>query len=133
MKRLQRLRQNKILRDMLAETEFNMAQLIQPLFIVEGLKQDELIPGLRGVARQSTQSALATIEKDLESGVQQFILFYVPSEKRDQDVKFDATGSAIADEKRMLKATQTVYHDRRRASYLLLRWCRPSVRRRLPV
>ena len=30
------------------------------------------------------------------------------------------TGSAIADEKRMLKATQTVYHDRQHASYLLL-------------
>ena len=30
------------------------------------------------------------------------------------------TGSAIADEKRLLKATQTVYHDRQHASYLLL-------------
>jgi delta-aminolevulinic acid dehydratase/porphobilinogen synthase len=51
MRRMMRLRASKHLRDLCAETEFTRAQLIQPLFIVEGLEQDEPITGLRGTAR----------------------------------------------------------------------------------
>ena len=43
MKRLMRLRATRHLRDMCAETEFSRAQLIQPLFVVEGLEQEEPI------------------------------------------------------------------------------------------
>jgi len=39
MKRLMRLRATQHLRDLCAETEFNRSQLIQPFFVVEGLKQ----------------------------------------------------------------------------------------------
>ena len=38
MKRLMRLRATQHLRDLCAETDFNRAQLIQPFFVVEGLK-----------------------------------------------------------------------------------------------
>ena len=38
MKRLMRLRASSHLRDLCAETQFNRAQLIQPFFVVEGLK-----------------------------------------------------------------------------------------------
>src|SRR5687767_15880650 len=53
MKRLMRLRATQHLRDLCAETDFHRAQLIQPFFVVEGLKADEPIPGLRGNVRLS--------------------------------------------------------------------------------
>lgn len=81
MKRLMRLRATQHLRDLCAETEFNRAQLIQPLFIVEGLDGDEPIAGLRGNVRLRITSALRQIEKDLADGVTQFLMFPVPGEK----------------------------------------------------
>jgi porphobilinogen synthase len=81
MKRLMRLRATPHLRDLCAETEFNRAQLIQPLFVVESLQADEPIAGLRGNVRLTIPSALQQIEKDLNDGVTQFLLFPVPGEK----------------------------------------------------
>ena len=87
MKRLMRMRATQHLRDLCAETEFNRAQLIQPFFVVESLKSDEPIAGLRGNVRLSTSSALRQIESDLKDGVTHFLLFPVPGEKRES--KFD--------------------------------------------
>jgi delta-aminolevulinic acid dehydratase/porphobilinogen synthase len=56
VKRLMRLRGSQHLRDLCAETEFNRAQLIQPLFVVEGLGQDEPIAGLSGNVRHRKRS-----------------------------------------------------------------------------
>jgi len=85
MKRLMRLRATQHLRDLCAETEFSCAQLIQPFFVVEGLKNDEPIAGLRGNVRLSTTSALRQIESDLKDGVTHFLLFPVPGEKRERN------------------------------------------------
>jgi porphobilinogen synthase len=84
-----RLRATQHLRDLCAETEFHRAQLIQPFFVVEGLKDDEPIAGLRGNVRLSISSALRQIESDLEDGVTHFLLFPVPGEKRESN--FDHT------------------------------------------
>lgn len=85
MKRLMRLRATQHLRDLCAETDFNRAQLIQPFFVVEGLKADEPIAGLRGNVRLSISSALRQIESDLKEGVTHFLLFPVPGDKREKD------------------------------------------------
>jgi porphobilinogen synthase len=85
MKRLMRMRATPHLRDLCAETEFNRAQLIQPFFVVEGLKSDEPIAGLHGNVRLSTASALRQIESDLKDGVTQFLLFPVRGEKRESN------------------------------------------------
>jgi porphobilinogen synthase len=85
MKRLMRMRATQHLRDLCGETEFNRAQLIQPFFVVEGLKQDEPIAGLRGNVRLSIPSALRQIENDLKDGVTHFLLFPVPGEKRENN------------------------------------------------
>ena len=74
-----RLRATRHLRDLCAETEFNRAQLIQPLFVVEGLAGDEAIPGLRGTLRQNIESMLHQVESDLAAGVTQFLLFASPA------------------------------------------------------
>jgi len=96
MKRLMRLRASQHLRDMCAETEFNRAQLIQPFFVVEGLKQEESIPGLRGNVRHNIPSALKQIESDLNDGVTHFLLFPVPAEKKESGFSHDATRKTIS-------------------------------------
>jgi len=97
MKRLMRLRASQHLRDLCAETEFNRAQLIQPFFVVEGLRNSEPIPGLRGNLRHNLPSALKQIENDLKDGVTHFLLFPVPAEKRESGFSHDATQQTISE------------------------------------
>lgn len=94
-KRLMRLRATKHLRDLCAETEFHRAQLIQPLFVVEGLGDDEEIPGLRGTRRQSIESMVRQVESDLGAGVTQFLLFPSPAGKREAGFDHGFTQEAI--------------------------------------
>jgi porphobilinogen synthase len=96
MKRLQRLRQSKIVRDLCATTEFNSAQLIQPLFAVEGLSRDEEIPALRGVHRHPIEGLVKQVGKDLEAGVRNFILFNAPANKNEKNFDGKFSKSAIA-------------------------------------
>lgn len=91
-----RLRQSAHLRDLLAETTFSIAQLIQPLFIVEGLNGSQPVPGLGDTARMSTSAALDQIARDLEAGVRHFLLFPVPASKRARTLSFDHARRATA-------------------------------------
>lgn len=84
-----RLRQSARLRDLLAETTFSIAQLIQPLFVVEDLPGSEPIPGLGENARMGTAAALDRVASDLDAGVTHFLLFAVPATKRPHDLRFD--------------------------------------------
>ena len=95
MKQLQRLRSTRQLRDMLAETTFNRKQLIQPLFIVEGLARNEPIASLRGNVRLTAESALQQVEADLEAGVENFIIFFVPQEKKAAGFQHDFSRSVL--------------------------------------
>lgn len=100
MKRLMRLRATQHLRDLCAETEFTRAQLIQPLFVVEGLEREEQIPGLRGNVRHTASSVLRQIETDLGSGVTHFLLFPVPAQKGEKGFQHTFTLQAIAEIRR---------------------------------
>lgn len=74
-----RLRQSAHLRDLCAETSFTTAHLVQPIFIVEGLRASEAIPGLDGNSRLGIDAALDTIAADVAAGVRHFLLFPVPT------------------------------------------------------
>lgn len=74
-----RLRQSAHLRDLCAETSFTAAHLVQPLFVVEGLREREVIPGLDENFRLPLDAALAAIERDVAAGVRHFLLFAVPA------------------------------------------------------
>ena len=82
VKRLQRLRNSQQIRDLVSEVGFGVANLIQPLFVVEGISSTEPIPGLVGNLRHTIDSLKKQISEDLKQGVRQFILFQVPKEKR---------------------------------------------------
>jgi porphobilinogen synthase len=91
-----RLRQSPHLRDLVAETTFSVANLIQPLFIVGGISKAEPIPGLGDNARLSAALAGDVIAKDLDAGVRNFLLFAVPAEKGPAALRFDYVKRAVA-------------------------------------
>jgi porphobilinogen synthase len=73
---------------MLAETTFSAAQLVQPIFIVEGLTGSAPIDGLDDNARHGTASALEAIARDLDAGVRHVLLFAVPAGKAAHALQF---------------------------------------------
>ncbi|MDV6236379.1 porphobilinogen synthase [Leptospira ellisii] len=76
-----RIRLNSRLRDLASSESLNSKKLIQPLFIVEGLKERERMDSLPGVFRDTEISVLRQAESDVKAGVSQFILFLVPETK----------------------------------------------------
>ncbi len=84
-----RLRNNKHIRELTREHRVHREQLIQPLFVVEGLKDRETIPGLTDVYRDTSETLARQVESDLEKGVSKFLLFGVPATKQTRD--FDNT------------------------------------------
>jgi porphobilinogen synthase len=91
-----RLRQSAHLRDLLAETTFSVAQLIQPVFIVEDLTGSEPIAGLGDNARHGSAAALESIARDLDAGVRHFLLFSVPAAKQERSPDFRHIARTVA-------------------------------------
>jgi porphobilinogen synthase len=91
-----RIRSSSILRSLTRSTVIDPAKLIQPLFVVEGISEREPIPGLTGVWRDTPESLITQVEKDLEKGVKSFLLFGVPGAKSDRDFDPSFTASQIA-------------------------------------
>ena len=92
---LRRLRQSPWIRELVKEYRISVDQLIQPLFVVENLGAPEEVPGLTGTFRDTSESILKRIEKDIEVGVRKFILFGVPAEKRSEKFQSDFTARQI--------------------------------------
>ncbi len=81
MKHLMRNRANPHIRELLAQNGLSISKLIQPIFIIEGLKGEEAILGLDGNNKMGIDAGLKQIESDLEKAVRQFMLFSVPEKK----------------------------------------------------
>jgi porphobilinogen synthase len=91
-----RLRRTPHLRDLMAETSFSAAHLIQPIFLVEGLTGSEPIEGLGDNARLGQASALDVMSRDLDAGVRHFMLFAVPAMRSAHPARFTHVSSSIA-------------------------------------
>jgi porphobilinogen synthase len=91
-----RLRQTPHLRDMLAETTFSIAQLVQPVFVVEGASGSQPIDGLGENSRHGTAAALDALQRDVDAGVRHFLLFAVPSTKSEHTVEFGHLARTVA-------------------------------------
>ncbi len=92
---LRRLRQDRHIRELTREVRVSASQLIQPHFVVEGLRGREAVPGLPGVHRDTPDSLLKQVDQDLEAGTDKLLLFGVPGDKRDTDIRFDFTARQI--------------------------------------
>jgi porphobilinogen synthase len=91
-----RLRQTPHLRDLVAETTFSVAQLIQPYFLVEGLTRSEPIAGLGDNARLTTDGVVGAIAADIDAGVRHALLFAIPLAKHEHDMDVRHLRRAIA-------------------------------------
>ena len=111
MKRLQRLRRTAALRDLVAEVGFGRAQLVQPLFAVEAIATAEPVPGLGDGIRQPLSTLGAQLERDLEAGVRQFLLFGVGARRCDGGAGHEFTLTAIETARRHLGAAATLWVD----------------------
>lgn len=92
---LRRLRLNSHVRELSREVRVSTEQLIQPLFVADGIAAREPVPGLPGVYRETPDSLLQQIEADLAQGVKKFLLFGVPAQKKDRDFDHGFTACQI--------------------------------------
>jgi porphobilinogen synthase len=92
---LRRLRQSSAIRELVREVRVVPEQLIQPHFVVEGLRAREPVPGMTDVHRETGDTLAATVESDLEAGVAKVLLFGVPAEKRNAEFSHDFTAGQI--------------------------------------
>ncbi|MEK9975976.1 MAG: delta-aminolevulinic acid dehydratase [Pelagibacteraceae bacterium] len=65
------------------------SNLIQPIFIEEGLKSKKVIKGLGVNYSHTIQSAKKTISSDIKKGVKNFIFFIVPKTKQKKPEDFN--------------------------------------------
>lgn len=84
---LRRTRLNRHIRELTRETHVQPQQLIQPLFVVDGIGEREPVPGIDALYRDTSQSLLQQIEADIAVGTNKFLLFGVPAKK--QEAHFD--------------------------------------------
>jgi porphobilinogen synthase len=79
--RPRRLRSSAALRDMVRETQVNLAGLVQPLFIVSGSGVRDPISSMPGVARISADVAVAEARELASAGIRAVLLFGIPDFK----------------------------------------------------
>jgi len=97
---LRRLRQDEHIRALTREVHVRLEQLIQPLFVAEGTRGPEAVPGLTGVYQDSPDSLLRQVELDLGAGVRHFLLFGVPRARSERAIDWSFTAGQIATLKR---------------------------------
>lgn len=95
--RPRRLRRTPAMRRLVAETRLHAADLIQPLFVREGLTEPTPITSLPGVQQHTLDSLVEETRRTVAAGVGGIMLFGVPAER-------DATGSACLDPDGILNA-----------------------------
>ena len=101
MKRMRRLRKPGI-REMVAETDLGVADLIQPIFVDERLSEPKSIAAMPGQFRQSLESLAAEATALEGLGIPAVLLFGLPARK-------DEMGSGAYDPNGVIqKAVQTV-------------------------
>lgn len=97
---LRRLRASPQVRSLVREVSVTSERLIQPHFVVEGLKKREAVPGLGDVHRETGESLLRQVEADLAAGIDKLLLFGVPAAKAEREFHFGYTAGCITELRR---------------------------------
>lgn len=79
--RPRRLRRNKVIRDMVADTRLSLDNFIMPIFIDENIDKPVPIRSLPGQYRYPVEKISNYIDELLELGLNKVILFGIPKEK----------------------------------------------------
>jgi len=106
--RARRLRKNRIIRNMVANTKLSLDDFIVPIFIDENIKTPVSIASLPGYYRYPVESVVEHIEDLIELGLNKIILFGIPKYK-------DEFGSAAYDKdgviQRSIRRIKEVFGD----------------------
>jgi porphobilinogen synthase len=85
-RRPRRMRRDDFSRRMMRETVLTAADLIYPVFVLDGARQEEAVPSLPGVSRKSLDLLLRDAEACLSLGVPAMALFpVIPQELKSED------------------------------------------------
>jgi len=79
--RPRRLRENEIIRDLIAETKPDYNKLIMPYFVIEGAGITQAIESMPGIQRLSIDNLLKQLDYDVKLGVRAIILFGIQYDK----------------------------------------------------
>lgn len=79
--RPRRLRRNQVIRELTAQTSFNISGMIQPYFVTDGSEVHDEIKGLPGIYRDSVDSLVKSIDEDKQLGIDKIMLFGVTDRK----------------------------------------------------
>ncbi len=96
--RMRRLRRTPVIRELVREVRLDRSDLIQPIFVEEGLKSDVPIPSMPGQRRRSPATVLREVARLVDGGVRSVILFGIPKVK-------DEIGSASYDPNGVVQKT----------------------------
>jgi porphobilinogen synthase len=88
--RPRRLRTTAAMRRLVAQTSVRPADLVQPLFVKEGITEPQPVPSMPGVVQHTRDSLRKAAAAAVDAGVGGLILFGVPAVK-------DASGAAADD------------------------------------
>ena len=90
-----RLRADTHIRELTASVKLNYKSFIQPLFVDEVIASPREVEGMNNVLVDTADSVLETIEKDLKNGITKFLLFPVPSSKKENNFDFSFAAKTI--------------------------------------
>ncbi len=107
--RPRRLRKNKIVRDLIAETTLSRDQFVMPYFIVDGTNKREAVTTMPGIERQSIDVFIRQLQSDFELGVNKILLFGVTDEKDDKGTSAFRKDNLIA---RTIREIRRTFADR---------------------
>src|SRR5947209_19345260 len=95
---MRRLRRTPLIRELVREVRLDRSDLIQPIFVEEGLKTDAPIPSMPGQRRQSPSTVSREVTRLVDNGIKSVILFGIPTVK-------DEIGSAAYDPNGVVQKT----------------------------
>ena len=96
--RMRRLRRTPLIRELVREVRLDRSDLIQPMFVEEGLKADAPILSMPGQRRQSPTTIGREVSRLVDKGVKSVILFGIPTVK-------DEIGSSAYDSNGVVQRT----------------------------
>lgn len=90
-----RLRAGTHMRELTATVKLSHKSFIQPLFVDEAINAPREVSGLNAVQVDTIETILNSIEEALQNGVTKFLLFPVPTARKENDFDFSFATSVV--------------------------------------
>ncbi|MGT2785027.1 porphobilinogen synthase [Streptococcus merionis] len=106
--RHRRLRKNPVMRDLVRETHVSIDDMIQPLFVKEGIDQKQEVPSMPGVYQFPLTAIVEEVRECVQLGIKAFILFGIPEKKDEQGSQASAEKGIV---QQAISLIKTAYPD----------------------